>query len=109
MFTQALRFNSIRTLAGKFSSFPTVASQMHLRMKAQLRFDDTAECRPSRPDPKSLQLAHMLVADADPVQIFTTELDREAELSPEAYGDLSGIAASSHTRFLAEKRAPTGS
>jgi hypothetical protein len=109
MFKQALRLNVIGALDGKFSCFPTVVSQMHLRMKVQLHFDDTVNRSRSHPDPKSVQLAHMLVVDADPAQILTAELDRAAALSSEAYGDLSGIAASSHTRFLAEKRAPTGS
>jgi hypothetical protein len=108
MFKQALRFNYLRTLAGKFSFFPTVAAQTYLRPRAQLPFDATVDRRPSRPDPKSVQLAHMSVADAYPVHNLTAELDRAAEVSSEAYADLSGIPTSSHTRFLTEKRAPTG-
>jgi hypothetical protein len=82
MCEQALYLSYIGTLPGKFSCFPTVTSQTDLRLKAQLHFDDTANSRPARPDPKSVQLAHILVADPYPLQILTGERNREAEFSP---------------------------
>jgi hypothetical protein len=101
--------NYLGVLPGKFSFFPTVAYQTYLRMKALLHLDATVNRSPSRPDPKSVELANKLVADAYPVQILSAEIDHQPKLSTEACEDLSVIPSASRTPFLAEKHAPTGS
>lgn len=67
--------NFICVLPGKFSFFPTVAHQTHLRVKEMLDFKDSTEPRQFSPDKADCQKAQQLVADHYPLRILGQDVE----------------------------------